>query len=104
MPLKASAKDRKFFATRVKERQKKMRVTNQAVAEATGISTREVERYRAGQYLPAFERLSALASALDCSVDYLTDTVEPDLYALVKALERRVARLEQRKSPGVSRG
>ena len=64
---------RKIFADRLAEYMCTKRITQQALAEYTGLSKGAINNYVNGNATPSAFALSKLARALDCTVMDLTD-------------------------------
>ena len=56
---------------RIKELRKEFKESQVKVAEATGITPRQYQRFEAGEQKPGFENLCALADHFGVSLDYL---------------------------------
>lgn len=56
---------------RLKEERTSVGMTQEAISALCGVSQHTWSKYEAGHWVPKFERLAAIATALDVSVDYL---------------------------------
>lgn len=63
--------DREGFSRRMKERRQSIGYSQDMLAKAAGISSQAVCAYEKGERMPNAEFLAAIATALDCSVDWL---------------------------------
>lgn len=59
------------FAVRLTQLRREKRLTQQAVADATGVHVNQVKRYEAGSAQPTLETLIGLAKCLHVSLDDL---------------------------------
>ncbi len=61
---------------RIKERRSAKGMTQKAVAEAIGVAPNTVQRFEYGTVSPSVDTYIALATCLDCSLDYLVGLSE----------------------------
>lgn len=75
---------------RITARRKKMGLTQEALAEASDVTTQFVSYAESGQRAMRPENLLKLSNALDVSVDYLLtgEIIDKDLLLLSKKLEK----------------
>lgn len=66
------AAKRKLIAARLKERMTALALTQERLAELTGVTQSTVSRWLKGQDAPSGVRLQALAVALETTADYLS--------------------------------
>lgn len=59
------------FSERLRELRKEKRETQVQIAAAIGITDRQYQRFEAGENLPGFDNLCALADHFGVSLDYL---------------------------------
>lgn len=59
------------FWERLRELRKEKRETQVQIAAAIGITDRQYQRFEAGENLPGFDNLCALADHFGVSLDYL---------------------------------
>ncbi len=59
------------FRKRLRELRKAQKETQVQVAKAIGVTDRQYQRFEAGENLPGFENLCALADHFGVSLDYL---------------------------------
>jgi len=59
------------LSERLRELRKERKETQVQVAKASGITDRQYQRFEAGENLPGFENLCALADHFGVSLDYL---------------------------------
>ena len=88
---------RKIRAQRIKEMREMLGMSQQDLADKTGISLRQVARYEAGSSDITGDPLELIAKGLECSIDYLMGVVDhpnqilkeadlsPDEWLLLKA-------------------
>lgn len=71
--LRSDKKRKKMRRDRLRQRRDEKGYTQQELAEATGISIAQIQRYEdeEGTTMPSVDKLGALAKALDVSADYL---------------------------------
>lgn len=72
------------FGKNVCSRRKKLRFTQEELAEKLGIGQQSLSRIERGQIAPKFERLIDFASTLQCSVAdlFVTEIIKNDWQAL----------------------
>lgn len=61
-----------FFPSRLKELRKLRNVSQVRAGEIAGITSKQIQRYEAGESEPTLSVLLALADFFDVSLDYLT--------------------------------
>lgn len=61
-----------FFPSRLKELRKLWNVSQVRAGEIAGITSKQIQRYEAGESEPTLSVLLALADYFDVSLDYLT--------------------------------
>jgi len=66
-----NSEQQQMIAAIVKDKRRKLRFTQQELADASSISLRSVQRIENGEVLPRMHTLKALASSLDFSLDIL---------------------------------
>ena len=64
------------FAERVRALRKERNMTQNDVANAMGVATRQYQRFESGEQKPGFDNLQKLADALQVSVDWLMGRTE----------------------------
>jgi len=70
--------DKKDFGARIRGRMQLLGLTARQVAEANDVSERTVEEWVYGRYLPALDKLAALAKSLETTPNHLLGFVEAD--------------------------
>ena len=69
-----------FFPSRLKELRKLRNVSQVRAGEIAGITSKQIQRYEAGESEPTLSVLLALADFFDVSLDYLVGrTDNPDV-------------------------
>lgn len=61
-----------FFPSRLKELRKLRNVSQVRAGEIAGLTSKQIQRYEAGESEPTLSVLLALADYFDVSLDYLT--------------------------------
>lgn len=69
--------DAKVFGAKIRARRAELDISQAELSKKTGISVSTIVSYESGDgYVPKTERLLCLASALDCSPNYLVGWVD----------------------------
>ena len=80
---KRIAKDNsKMFSRRLKQRMLEKDMTQETLAELTGLKRQTISLYQRGENVPAADSLAMIAKALECSTDWLlglTDYTQKDI-------------------------
>lgn len=65
------------FKTRLRGFRQKLGLSQQKAAQAIGITTRQYQRFEAGEQLPGFENLIRLADLFEVTLDELVGRATP---------------------------
>lgn len=66
--------------TRIYERRTKLRIKQEELAKLSGVSQSQISKYEKGEVTrPAYDKLMRIAEALGCSVEEITDDVQPEV-------------------------
>lgn len=65
------------FKTRLRGFRQKLGLSQQKAAQAIGITTRQYQRFEAGEQLPGFENLIRLADLFEVTLDELVGRAAP---------------------------
>lgn len=60
-----------FFPARLKSLRKNLHISQTSLAEAIGVTLKQIQRYESGENAPTLSVLISLADYFDVSLDYL---------------------------------